>query len=352
MLRLPEMDELMRILSYIPASVDVARLALARHAQLLSNVSSLVSGTVGSAALGFAYWWIAARYFTLETVGLTAATISVTQITALVSECGLGTILIGETLSHGKKGFGLISAALIISSTGAALLGILFLGLSSLVSIELGRITNSYAGAFLFILGCWTTSFVSILNSAFAGLLRGPFQMYLALSISTIKLVMIIVVGVYYGSAAKEEAVFATWVTGLAVSGFVFAMLLVPLNGGRFPAPRFRAIRPLVSRAFSYHLLDLVIQVPTVLMPFVVTVMLSPAINAAFNAALMIIRVASNIPSALSTFIFAIGASDRQAFASRLRFSLVVLTSCSVVIALFLGSFSNFILTFLTRSTR
>ncbi len=326
------------------ANLAALRLALKPHAALLKNATSLAGGMVVNSALGFAYWWIAARFFSLETAGLTAAAVSITSLIGLFAQLGLGTILISKALSDGEKQAGLISAALIVSFAMAILLGILFLAIAWIVSLDLGRITGSKAGVIFFVLGCGTSCLITMLNSAFIGLLRSSFAMSQETALSLCKLALLAIVAVKSGSAANEVIVFATWIAAQAVSACIFAAALWRLTRESVPVPHFGAVRGLMRASLSHHLLDLVIQTPMLIMPFLVTVVLSPEVNAAFNAAWMMLRITIVLPAALSTMIFAIGRKDRTAYSSQLRFVLLLFIASGAGIVICFASLADFIL--------
>ncbi len=123
----------------------------------------------------------------------------------------------------------------------------------------------------------------------------------------------------------------------------VFASLGRP-KGWKLVTPRFSALRPFASAIFSHHILDLVLQTPTLIMPFVVAVTLTPVTNAAFNVAWVILRMTFQLPAALSTVLFALGFADRKAFEARLRFSLTVTGGSGLCAVCFFGLFSDHVL--------
>lgn len=319
------------------------------HFALLRNVSSLAGGMMVNSVLGFAYWWTAARFFSLETAGYTAAAVSIMSLIGLLAQLGLGTVLIGNALSDEKKQVGLISAAIIVSSAMAILLGFLFLAAAWVASLDLGRITGSTAGAFCFVLGCGATCLVAMLDSAFIGLLRSSIAVSQEIALSAGKLGLLVLFAVQYGAAVDEEVVFATWIIAQAVSACVFAVLLRRLTREYAPVPDFAAVRALMPVSLAHYLLDLVIQTPVIVMPFLVTVLLSPAVNAAFNAAWMMVRITFLLPAALSTMLFAIGRAKRNAFASRLRFSILLLTVGGAGVIVCFAFFADFILNIFNR---
>src|SRR5260370_17983866 len=62
---------------------------------MLTNTASLVCTNLITSALGFVYWWLAARLFSPEAVGLVSAAISAMALLPTTSLLGFGSLLIG-----------------------------------------------------------------------------------------------------------------------------------------------------------------------------------------------------------------------------------------------------------------
>src|SRR5438132_1175124 len=101
---------------------------------MLINAGSLVCTTVATGVLGFAYWWVAARQFPPQAVGLASAAVSAMMLLGSICILGLGTLLIGELPRQPGKEAPLISAALIIVGGVGACGGIIFALFAPLVS--------------------------------------------------------------------------------------------------------------------------------------------------------------------------------------------------------------------------
>src|SRR5690242_19080604 len=81
---------------------------------ILVNAGSLVGSTAVTSILGFAYWWLAARFFLAEAVGIASASISAMILLGNASMLGLGTLLIGELPHHRGRELPLINGALLL----------------------------------------------------------------------------------------------------------------------------------------------------------------------------------------------------------------------------------------------
>ena len=63
-------------------------------------IVSLSSATMLTNALGFPFWWLAARFFSPEAVGLSGAAISAMSLLGSASALGLGALLVRELPRH------------------------------------------------------------------------------------------------------------------------------------------------------------------------------------------------------------------------------------------------------------
>src|SRR5881227_2001050 len=63
---------------------------------ILVNAGSLVGTTAVTSVLGFVYWWLAAREFPPEVIGIASASISAMMLLGNFCMLGLGTLLITE----------------------------------------------------------------------------------------------------------------------------------------------------------------------------------------------------------------------------------------------------------------
>jgi O-antigen/teichoic acid export membrane protein len=322
------------------------RSALRPHSLMLSNAAAVVASTGSTAILGFAYWWLAARYCSLEAVGLAAAAISMMSLIGAFGEFGLGTLLVGKTPSHRDDAHALVSAALATCLALSLACGLLYVLIAAFCGIAFGSISRSGLGAVWFILGCGITGFALVLDNAFVGLLRSSLHVYRNLAASVVKLGLLGVAIALWGRNVDEMQIFTTWVLGALVSILVVAVPHARSLLENLKMPRFSLLYPLARSALGYHLLDVVFQAPTLIMPFLVATALSPAVNAAFNSAWMILRVTSSMPAALTTVLFTIGNLDPAALAARLRFSLQVSLASALAVTVGFLAFAHFILGF------
>jgi len=307
---------------------------------LFLGASLLAFGTAVSSALGFVYWLIAAKQFSPASVGYAAAGISLMNFIGHLGEVGFGALLIGETFNRGDRINRLISAGLQIAFSCSAAVALLYIGLSTLFPVTLGDIGDTSLGRITFVAGCALTGVTLVLDQALVGLSRTALQVVRNVAFAAGKLLLLIVVPLMTSHllASNESTILGTWIIGqiasLALLAFYCRRDLQSIIG----RPDFAGVKPLLPHVMGHHGLNLANLAPSLLLPFIVTAVLSPSINAAFYAAWTLINVAFLAPASLSTIVFASGQKDPDELPEKLRTSI----ASSILIAVF-GAISCFV---------
>jgi O-antigen/teichoic acid export membrane protein len=316
-------------MSVLSIAAQRARHAFKSNFVLLFNSGAQVLTAFLTAIFGLAFWWVAARHFPTHSVGLASAAISMMNLIGMISEFGLGTLLIGQSLHYGIRAPGLISAALLAAPVSAMLAASGFLILARRTGLSLGSfLGRDYAT--LFIAGCAITCFSQVIDSALVGLLRSAVAMYRNVAFATLKLAFLLAAACIRQGDEQETIIFFTWVLGI-LGSIAFLGLVLRLQGRRiWFSPNFRMLQTLTTTVLSHHLLNLITQGPTLLLPFLVTIVFTADVNAAFYAAWMILNVALLVPYALTNTLFTIGSVEPETIAVRFRFSLLLCTTTSI----------------------
>ena len=186
------------------AKLDTIHSRFGMHAELLSNAGAIAIGTLTASALGFVYWWVAARNFTPEAVGLAAAAISTMTLIGMIGELGFGTLLMGESLLNRRDAPGLIAAALSTALLLSLALGAAFVLIAPKIITGFEVEFSTFDEGALFIIGCAIMSFAMVLDQALIGWLRSIQQMCRNMLFAVLKLVMLAAV-VLAGIAGPEK---------------------------------------------------------------------------------------------------------------------------------------------------
>jgi O-antigen/teichoic acid export membrane protein len=313
------------------------RSALQKSATLVMNSGALAIGTMASAFLGFVYWWLAARLFPPEVIGNASALLSVMGLVGLLGEAGLGTLLIGEIVRHPGKERGLVAAAASAAVVLAVGLALLFVfGEAHLIS-STGPIDGWFEGA-VFVLGCALTALSVVADQALVGNLRSTGRMIRQVLFSTFKLMLIAAAAA--AGYASNASILLTWVAGLLASWI--GVDLLTRGGARHLVgpPDFQLLHTLRRKVFDHYALDVALQAPGVIMPYVVLVLLSPTTNAAFASMWMLVSMTSVIPAVMATVLFPVGRASPKQLGHDIRVSLAVSLLFSLVCAIFVFTYS------------
>jgi O-antigen/teichoic acid export membrane protein len=312
-----------------------SRKAIGSSRSLLSNAGSLFGATVFTVGFGALYWALATRMFPASAVGLAAAAVSAMLLIGQFATFGLGTLLIGELSQHEGSERSLIYSAATIAGVVGALLGAAFIVAASSLVPDLQAL-NHPAGVVTFAIGVGVTAAGYVLDQAFVGLLRGGLQLLRNIVASIGKLVVLVIVAAL-GVTLLQPAgasIFLTWVIGGAAS--MALILAVPRSSSGPARPLWHVPEGLAALAVRHHLFNLSILAPGLLLPLVVTAVMSAEANAYFYIAYMTISLGWALPAALATALYASGARDVEALSPRVRLAFWLCMAAGVALVLFM----------------
>lgn len=285
---------------------------------LLANAGSIFGATILTAGLGAVYWALATRMFPAAAVGIAAAAVSAMLLVGQLATVGLGTMLIGELARHpGSERSLIYTAAGIAGGLGAVLGGVFIVGagwiLPNLSPLHL------QVGVVTFAIGVGITASSYVLDQAFVALLRGGLQLLRNAVASIVKLGALLMIGGTGASIVQPDgtSIFLTWVVGGAISMTLILAVAPNAAGGKWP--RWHVPQGLTGLAVRHHLLNMSILAPGLLLPLIVTLVMSAEATAYFYIAFMIISLGWALPAALATALYASGARDIQALSARVR---------------------------------
>lgn len=307
---------------------------LGTYQVILANAGSLVGTTVVTSGLGFIYWWLAARQFPPEAVGFGSAAISAMMLLGNVSVLGLGTLLIGELPRQPGKEASLISTALLVAGLVGGGLGLIFAITAPWISADLSALAENTGSISLFALGVSLTAGTFVLDQAVVGLLRSDLQLWRNTIFAIVKLMALLLTGMWLTNKLGLT-IYTTWLGGNIVSLTVLAGYAVLKNGlANSFRPRWEILRKLGSAALGHHALNLSLQASGLMMPIIVTAVLSARMNAYFYTSWMIASFSAVAPVALTTVLYAVGSSDPEGLGIKIRVTLLLSALAGVMASL------------------
>lgn len=303
--------------------IDYARNRIRSARVIFRTTASLVGTAVANGLVGFGFWWVAARLYSPESVGLAASAIAAMMFLGRISQAGLGTTLIGELpgMESGRRR--LIATSLIATMALGVAVGGLFAVIAPIFAPPLEVIGGDALRIGIFAGGVGLTAAAGVLDYVLVALLKGGVQLARNLVFSIGKLLLLIPAGIWL--VMDGIAIYAVWALGVVLS-FGFMALLVRRNGisdGWRPLVWNRIAR-LSRGAMMHHLVNVSRFAPDSILPIVVTTLLSSSANAAFYVALMLSNYVTLVGQSASLTLFAVAARDPGALWHQLRMTMAL----------------------------
>ena len=320
---------------------ELVRRLLSGQRQLLAVAASLIGTQVTTSVFGFVYWSLAARTFPVASVGLAAAAISAMNFLGTIGVLGLGTLLISELPRHPKQDWPFLTrTATMASGAAGVVFGLVFAVLAGRFSDGLALLGATPGSALLFALGVALTAATMVLDQAVLASGRGGLQLARNVVASAVKTVLL--AGTALMALGSGMVIYATWTAGLLLSLWTTRRVLT--------GPRLRRwadlhlSRGLGAAAGSHHALNLALQAPTMVLPLVVAIILSPTETAYFSTAALVCGFVSVLPFALTIALFASSTQDETAAVERMPSTLAVAAVASTIGVLVLLASAPFVM--------
>lgn len=238
-----------------------------------------------------------------------------------VSMLGFGTMLMGELPRHRGAEGPMISSALVTVGGTGVLLGVLFALLAPQLSSDLRPLSTSIWSVGLYASGVALAAIALVIDLALIGLLRGGLQFTRNSLFAVVKLAFLALLSVW-AAATFGLSIYATWAGGNAISLLYLAVIVARRRHQQPLRPQWTMMKSVGRTALAHHLLNLTLQAPTMMLPLIVTVVLSTAANAAFYIAWMIAGFLFIGPISLSLVLYAADAAEPHALEHKTRLTL------------------------------
>jgi len=283
-----------------------------RHRALLANAGSMVGATAATSLLGVAFWFVAAQHFSQAAVGIAGAAVSAMLLIGFVASFGLGTLLMGELPRREGAQRSLLNAALLSAAAAGVALGLLFALLAPLVSSNLAPLDQSALAAIAFALATALTALAYVLDQSLIGMLRGGLQLTRNIVFAAVKLGgLLVIAGLVTDPGAAW--IYSSWGVGIAVSLLILIRFHLGRPAGEELRPNFASLRGLRRAAASHAVVNLALETADLAMPIIVISVLTPADNAGFYIAWLVVGFLVMVPLSLSSVAYAIDSGETVA---------------------------------------
>jgi len=306
---------------------------------MLLNSVSVMGGKVGTMGLGFLFWLLAARQFAPAEVGLAAAAVSAMMLCTQLALVGVGSGVITSFPRHSAHPAKLLNTAFTIVIATSLVTACGFLLLSSSALGELSVVASMLVFTLLFVLMSLLGTLGVLLDQISIALGRGDQVLVRGIVFGATTVLMIAIVPVVT-DARSSLAIFIPWVVGgAAACGLGALQLFRALAGYRYRVRTERGMaRDLLRVGVPNWALTLTERAPGLVLPILVTELLSPAANATWYAVWMMAWVIFIIPISIGLALFAEAVrrpdSLRSVVLHGIRYSLGIGVPAAVAIAL------------------
>lgn len=266
----------------------------------------MVAGRVASMGLGFLFWLLAARFFPASTVGLASGAVAAMMLCTQLALFGFGSAFIAQFPKYREQPSVLLDNAITAVTVASFVVGCLFLTLAALAFDELGTVVESLPFAILFVVMCVLGTLNILLDQVSIAMGRGRQVLSRNLAFGGAAVAAAVVLGLTRRAASPAE-VFLPWVlAGICACWVGVRQLASGVPGYRYrPRCDVDLGRRLAVIGFPNHLLTLTERAPGLVLPIVVTELLSPADNAYWYAVWMMAWVVCIVPLSVGLALFA-----------------------------------------------
>jgi O-antigen/teichoic acid export membrane protein len=305
-------------------------LTLVRRDSLARNSALIMASTVGTSALGYLFWLLAARQLAQPSVGTATALISAGTVVSMVSNLGIGHMFIQRLPGSGPASWPrIVGAGLTLGCVATTVAAVAAVALLPSLAAGFHFLAGS-AGAVALVAAAVALTASTLLDYVFVArrASHGMFWRNLALAVG--KLVVLLVLT---GAGMRSwGAVLLAWVLpSIVVTAYTIASI-------RPRVDRLAAEIPAIGRAFTgHHLINLAQAGPAALLPVLVTARLGTDLNAHFYVAWMTASVLFMVSPAVASALYAERSNDSGATLRRAALVVLVVIGVPAVVLFFGG---------------
>ena len=277
---------------------------------LYTNAFYLMLNSVVVSLLGFAFWMIVARFYTVSEVGLAAAIIAAMVLLANLSNLGLGFGLIRFLPTVKDNAIPMINSSFTLAGLASLVTALVFLAGLGFWSPTLIFIRQHSVFFVSFVLFTIAFTLFRLLEQVFIAKRTAKFTFIQGVITSALKIPIPIILAAFFG----VFGIFASAGIAISVAVLVAMLWFLPrVQKGYIPLPtmHIQVINDIARYSLGNYFANLLWLAPGLLFPLMVVNTLGAEMNAYFYIAWAIAAVLFMIPSSISLSLFAEGSYER-----------------------------------------
>jgi O-antigen/teichoic acid export membrane protein len=320
-----------------PKSRDALEQIVSRAKQvttdpMMRNSLAIMSSTVLTSLLGYAFWMIAARHFDRDVNGTAAATTSAIQATVLIASVGAAAALVEwlprcETALEWRQR---VTTAVVVSVVTATCGAGLVVGLLGAVTSTLPQLATP-VGALLFWLASMFFAVGLVIDYIAVSEHRGGLFLIRNMVLCGLRIPLLFIPVSFLGGA---DSILLAWTVAAALS-LAYAVATFGARDGHSMVPTFVGLvahlREMASSLVGQHLITVFAMLAGYLLPVVVYTRLSATDNAYFYITWMLGSVFFIVSPAVSAALFVEGAAAETAIRPLVRKCILIIATLLAV---------------------
>lgn len=303
--------------SDIRASVSVEGLRRHLHTPLYANAYYLMANTAINSLAGFAFWTVAARFYSEEDIGVASALISAVTLVAALSNLGLGTGLIRYLPSASDEAHAMLDSSLTFLTIASFVVAVGFLAGLPLWSPALTFLYRRPGFLIGFALSAVLVAANGVIAQVFIAHRAARFTLLCSAILSILRIPLPILF-VRWGAFGIFIAVGVAMTVSLAIGLF---WLLPAVQAGYSPRIRLRVgvLNGLMTYSLINQVSALLFQTSQMILPIVVLNVLGASASGYSYVVWLLGNMLFVISGALATSAFAEGSNEEKALGESVR---------------------------------
>lgn len=312
---------------------------------LYRNSTFLIASNLIVAGLGFIFWIIYTKQYSAEQIGIATTLISSMSLITAFSLLGLDDAVI-RYLPISKDKSKIINSSFAIVTLAAIAASVIFLywiksdSLTSLVTTNINLLLIS------FILFVIFSSLNEIVQSIFIAFRSAKYVLLKNSLFSTLKLIFPFFLISYGG-----YGLFSSWGISMSIA-FIFSFIILKVKFKYNPQPVINktVIQSMSSYSFNNYIAGFFGELPKLLFPLMITILINPETTAYFYMAMTISSFLFLIPEATTQSLFAEGSTNENELRNYIKKVTKVLVLILIPAILVTIVFGNYILLFFGKT--
>jgi O-antigen/teichoic acid export membrane protein len=279
------------------------RLKLITTVSLYRNAFFLMFSSAATSLLGFLFWMVVARFYSVTDVGLSSAIISALNLIALLSLVGLDFSVI-RFMHQSSETKELINASLTLCGLVSLIIAIIFVSGIDFWSPALSFVKHNAIFFLAFLAVAVLTTLSSLMDSVFIAKRRAGFVFSRNTIFSLLKLPLPIAFAIFL----HTFGIIISWGIALAIAVVISLLLFLPgVEDGYKPIPTLKIGRTkgILQYSFGSYIASLLARAPLMILPLMVINLLGTQSNAYYYIAWTVASLLMAISLSISNSLFA-----------------------------------------------